>query len=190
MTAGSVSNMTITVCTPSELAQVVELVNAAYRGEGGQAGWTSEIGLVDGLRVTIEALRNDFSAASDLSILLLREAGQLLACVRLESATAMNGEPACHIGLLAVRPGMQDRGVGRVLLEHAEAAGRARGAEIARMTVVGVRASLIAWYERRGYRRTGETQPFPYQDARFGHPARPDLDFVVLEKNLGQLPAD
>ena len=178
--------MTITACTPSELAQVVELVNAAYRGEGGHAGWTSEIGLVDGLRITIEALRNEFAAAGDLTILVLRESGQLLACVRLESARAMNGEPACHIGMLAVRPGMQDRGLGRVLLEHTEAEGRARGAQIARMTVVGVRASLIAWYERRGYRRTGETQPFPYQDARFGHPARPDLDFVVLEKNLGE----
>jgi ribosomal protein S18 acetylase RimI-like enzyme len=88
--------------------------------------------------------------------------------------------------MLAVRPGMQDRGLGRILLEHTEAEGRARGARIARMTVVGVRASLIAWYERRGYRRTGETQPFPYQDAPFGHPARPDLDFVVLEKNLGE----
>jgi ribosomal protein S18 acetylase RimI-like enzyme len=90
--------------------------------------------------------------------------------------------------MLAVRPGMQDRGLGRVLLEHAEAAGRAGGAQIARMTVVGVRVSLIAWYERRGYRRTGETQPFPYQDARFGQPARPDLDFVVLEKSLGEVP--
>ena len=51
-----------------------------------------------------------------------------------------------------------------------------------RLTVVNVRATLIAWYERRGYRLTGESQPFPYEDQRFGAPRRDDLEFVVLEK--------
>jgi hypothetical protein len=52
------------------------------------------------------------------------------------------------------------------------------------MTVIHCRDTLIAWYERRGYRRTGETRPFPYGDARFGEPRRSDLYFVVLEKPL------
>ena len=52
------------------------------------------------------------------------------------------------------------------------------------MTVVHVRESLISWYERRGYRRTGETRPFPYADTRYGTPTRPDLVFIVLEKHL------
>jgi hypothetical protein len=52
------------------------------------------------------------------------------------------------------------------------------------MTVVNVRDSLIAWYGRRGYALTGETQPFPYGDERFGRPLRGDLQFVVLEKEL------
>jgi ribosomal protein S18 acetylase RimI-like enzyme len=69
------------------------------------------------------------------------------------------------------------------MLEHAEAQGRAGGAQIARMSVVSVRESLIAWYERRGYRRTGETEPFP-RDTRFGEPQRPDLEFIMLEKDL------
>jgi hypothetical protein len=53
------------------------------------------------------------------------------------------------------------------------------------MTVIAQRAELIAWYERRGYVRTGETRPFPYGDERFGRPLRDDLHFVVLEKQLG-----
>jgi hypothetical protein len=52
------------------------------------------------------------------------------------------------------------------------------------MTVIHLRDTLIAWYERRGYRRTGETEPFPYGDERFGIPRRDDLYFVVLEKAL------
>jgi hypothetical protein len=51
-----------------------------------------------------------------------------------------------------------------------------------RMTVIDVRGELIAFYERRGYRRTGITRPFPYGDARFGVPKRQDLRFEVLEK--------
>jgi hypothetical protein len=50
--------------------------------------------------------------------------------------------------------------------------------------VLAQRAELIAWYERRGYRRTGQTRPFPYGNARFGLPKRPDLVFVVLAKAL------
>ena len=55
---------------------------------------------------------------------------------------------------------------------------------IIEMTVVSIRDTLIAWYERRGYRRTGEVRPFPYDDARFGIPRRDDLAFVVLEKRF------
>ena len=53
-----------------------------------------------------------------------------------------------------------------------------------RMTVIDVREELIAWYERRGYRRTGIKKPFPYGDTRFGQPKRDDLRFEVLEKPL------
>ncbi|MEI9890137.1 MAG: hypothetical protein WDN45_05495 [Caulobacteraceae bacterium] len=60
-----------------------------------------------------------------------------------------------------------------MLLEAAEAAARALGARRVRMTVVNVREGLIAWYERRGYRPTGEVLPFPYDDLRFGQPTRP-----------------
>jgi hypothetical protein len=52
------------------------------------------------------------------------------------------------------------------------------------MNVVNVRDALIAWYLRRGYRKTGEAEPFPYGDARFGAPLRDDLRFLVLEKDL------
>jgi len=52
------------------------------------------------------------------------------------------------------------------------------------MTVIEQRDELIAWYERRGYRRTGRTAPFPYGDVRFGEPKRADLRFVVLRKDF------
>jgi ribosomal protein S18 acetylase RimI-like enzyme len=86
--------------------------------------------------------------------------------------------------MLTVRPDLQDRQLGRGLLEAAEAHAAARGARRVRITVVNIRDTLIAWYERRGYVLTGETEPFPYGDLRFGEPQRDDLAFVVLEKAL------
>jgi ribosomal protein S18 acetylase RimI-like enzyme len=81
-------------------------------------------------------------------------------------------------------PASQNSGFGRKLLEAAENFAASDGARTIEMTVVNVREALIAWYERRGYQRTGETRPFPYGDNRYGTPTRKDLNFVVLEKQL------
>ena len=58
------------------------------------------------------------------------------------------------------------------------------GLPVMRMTVIDVRDALIAFYQRRGYARTGIRKPFPYGDERFGTPLRDDLRFEVLEKAL------
>ena len=97
------------------------------------------------------------------------------------------GEDAGYIGLLSVRPDRQDQKLGRTLLAAAEDLARSRGVTLMRMRVINVRDTLIAWYERRGYALTGETEPFPYGDDRFGAPLRDDLCFVVLERLEGNL---
>ena len=51
------------------------------------------------------------------------------------------------------------------------------------MTVLAQQDKLIAYYERRGFRRTGKTRPFP-ADPRYARPLRDDLYFVVLQKPL------
>jgi ribosomal protein S18 acetylase RimI-like enzyme len=89
-----------------------------------------------------------------------------------------------YLGLLTIRPDLQNRQLGRTLLAAAEAFAKEHGARQIQMTVVNVRTTLIAWYERRGYTVTRETRPFPYGDDRFGKPLRDDLHFIVLEKGL------
>lgn len=58
------------------------------------------------------------------------------------------------------------------------------GPRTARLSVVNAPETPIGWHERRGYRPTGETMPFPHGDSRFGRPLRDDLAFVMLEKRL------
>jgi ribosomal protein S18 acetylase RimI-like enzyme len=106
--------------------------------------------------------------------------GSLLGTVWLEPKE--NG--VWYLGLLTVRPDLQNSQLGRSLLPAAEGFARERGARSIRMSVVNLRKTLIAWYERRGYIVTGETQPFPHGDERFGRPLRDDLQFVLLEKEI------
>jgi GNAT superfamily N-acetyltransferase len=85
---------------------------------------------------------------------------------------------------LATDPTRQNSGLGKALLSAAEQWVRDRGGKRIRMHAVNVRDALIAWYLRRGDHKTGETEPFPCGDDRFGAPLRDDLRFLVLEKDL------
>ena len=104
----------------------------------------------------------------------------MLACVHV----AQDGG-AGYLGMFSVKPDLQGGGVGKLLLAEAERIARDEWKLPAmRMTVIDIRDELIAFYERRGYRRTGVTKPFPYGDERYGTPKRDDLRFEVLEKSL------
>ena len=166
----------------ADLTTVAAFINAAYRGESSRLGWTTEADYLDGQRTDPETLRADLAKQPDAMLLTLRDAidGPLLGCVWLEPAEAS----VWYLGMLTVRPDLQNRQLGRVLLAEAETAVKKRGTRRVRMTVVNIRDALIAWYVRRGYALTGETRPFPYGDDRFGLPLRNDLNFVVLEKQL------
>jgi ribosomal protein S18 acetylase RimI-like enzyme len=162
----------------ADIPAVVALVNLAYRGE---VGWTPET-LIAGQRTDADTLRADIAAAPHARLLLHRGPGNdaLLGTVWLEP----DPTGTWYLGMLAVRPDLQERRLGRTLLGEAEAIASRDGGRRIRMTVVNLRHALIAWYERRGYVQTGEVLPFPYGDARFGIPRRDDLHFIVLEKSL------
>jgi GNAT superfamily N-acetyltransferase len=165
-----------------ELADLAVLVNSAYRGELAQKGWTSESYLLGGQRTDEDRLRADLAANPGSTLLTLRDAegDKAHACVWLQPSE----NDAWYVGMVTVSPLRQAGGIGRTMLEAAEAHAKARGGKTMEMTVISVRDTLIAWYERRGYRLTGATEPFPYGDERFGVPQRDDLHFVIMEKAL------
>jgi ribosomal protein S18 acetylase RimI-like enzyme len=169
--------------TAQDLPAVADLVNSAYRGETSRQGWTTEADYIDGQRTDAGVLAADLEAKPEARLLVLRDApdGELVGSVWLEPTEQPE---TWYLGMLTVRPDLQDRRLGRGLLEEAEAAAAALGARRIRMTVVGIRDTLIAWYQRRGYALTGEARPFPYEEPSIGAARRRDLDFVVLEKPL------
>jgi ribosomal protein S18 acetylase RimI-like enzyme len=166
----------------ADYAPIVDLVNLAFRGVGPLASWNSEAGFIEGQRLTESLLREDLAAKPDALLLTYREdpIGELLGTVWLEPTQ----DGTWYLGLLTVGPNLQNRQMGRALLASAEGFAKQRGAHRIRMSVVNVRKSLIAWYQRRGYLLTDEIQPFPYDNQRFGRPLLDDFHFVMLEKDI------
>ncbi|HZN14183.1 MAG TPA: GNAT family N-acetyltransferase [Acidimicrobiales bacterium] len=171
--------MTFREAQADDVDVVHALVQAAFRGDASRAGWTTEADLLDGQRTDPEALA-EIIVSETGALLLAEDGGEIAACCHLER----RADATAYLGMLSVGPTLQGAGVGRALLAEAERRATAFGARRMRMTVIRQRTELIEWYERRGYHRTGETQPFPYGDERFGLPKVDDLEFVVLEKPL------
>lgn len=168
--------------TLADVDDVVALVESAYRGEASRAGWTTEADLLDGRR-TDAAMVREVIEASGTVLLLGHDGGELVACCVVEDRRDVAPGEA-YVGMLAVRPGRQGGGIGAAMLAAAEAHARDLGASTLRLTVIVQRDELIAWYERRGFVRTEEREPFPYGDERFGIPRRDDLEFLVMRKAL------
>ena len=167
--------------TEADYPEIIRLVNAAYRGDGDSVkSWNREIGVLDGTRTNDSLLREEAAPGAHLLIHRDMQDGSILGTVLL----VPQANDVWYMGMLTVRPALQNRRLGRTLLTAAEEFARIRGARSIKMGVLNVRDRLIAWYERRGYARTGNTEPFHYDDKRFGTPLRDDLEFVILEKQL------
>jgi len=163
----------------TDVAAIVSLVESAYRGDASRAGWTTEADLLDGQRIDAVGVAEIVTRRGS-RVLLAETNAELLACCHLE----MQGD-TCYFGMFSVKPTMQAAGVGKRMLAEAERLARAEWkCTTMEMTVISVRDELIAWYERRGYRRSGRYKPFPYGDERFGIPKRSDLRFELLVKQL------
>lgn len=167
------------MATLQDAAAIVALTESAYRGDASRAGWTTEADLLDGRRTGLDEIES-LIERDDIHLLLAFAGDQLVASAKLEA----RGELA-YFGMFSVDPGTQGQGYGREVLAHAEAFAKTTlGARCVQMEVIVQRTELIAWYERRGYHRTGVFAPFPYGDERFGIPKREDLRFETLEKEL------
>ena len=162
----------ITAASPSDIPPLKALLEAAYRGDSARQGWNHEADILDDERVAPGELEG-LLADPAVTILTARDNGALIGCVAVTRKDAALG----YLGMLCVLPTLQSAGLGRRLLDAAEDHARALGLAAMEMTVIDSRDALIAWYERRGYARTGEMRPFPVL-------RDPPITFAVLEKPL------
>jgi GNAT superfamily N-acetyltransferase len=163
----------------ADIPALVALVESAYRGDVSRKGWTTEADLLDGQRIDPAGIA-EIIAKEGSRVIVFERDGRMLACCHIEKQ-----DKACYFGMFAVSPALQGGGLGKLAMNEAERAAREDfGCDEMQMTVISIRDELIAWYERRGYSRTGMFKPFPYGDERFGIPKRDDLRFELMKKPL------
>ncbi|NEX94243.1 GNAT family N-acetyltransferase [Caulobacter sp. 17J65-9] len=165
--------LTVRPAVAADVARLHALVESAYRGQSARAGWTHEADLLETPRSSLESLAAVLADPGEL-LLVLAEGERLVGCVQV----SVRPDGAAYLGLLTVDPARQADGFGRRLIAAAEAGAVERfGAERMELSVVHLRAELIAYYQRRGYRLTGEERPFPVA-------VEPPLSLLVMEKAL------
>lgn len=163
--------------TLNDIDALEVLINSAYRGDTSKKGWTTEADLLGGIRTDKESLTALLTKPGATFLVVEHETG-LAGCVYLE----IQGN-ALYLGMLTVSPELQNAGIGKKLMQAAEGFAKQHQLTKITMTVISVRHELIAWYERHGYHKTGETKPFPMNNPKFGLPKQ-FLEFVVMEKGV------
>jgi GNAT superfamily N-acetyltransferase len=178
------ANSTVRPATEADVDGLVQIVQWAFRGgRPSQTQWTGEENLVKGPRITAAGMKSMIADKNGVVLLCELQEGnrdkQLVGCVHVER----EGNHA-HFGMLAVDPALQSGGIGKVLMQAAEEhAHRQWGCKAMTAKVVSGRPELMDWYKRRGYKETGETEPFLGPE----HGVQPLVDglhFQLIAKDL------
>ena len=172
------------IVKPADLSDVISLnilVNSSYRGEFSKKGWTTEADLLDGLRTDEEALKDMMNDINSVILKCINDEGNIIGCVYLQKQ-----KEKLYLGMLTVSPLFQNKGTGKKLLKAAEQYANENECNSVVMTVISIRYELIEWYERHGYKQTGERKPFNSDTAKFGSP-KMHLEFIVLKKKLNEM---
>lgn len=163
------------IANEADAQEITSLVNRAYRPQAHEQGWTHEANLIAGPRTTTEQIISLFTPNS--YILVLSTNRTIRACVHVQA-----GESFIYIGMLATDPAMQNLGLGKQMLAYAESFAEEHfNAKTYKMSVLSSRPELLAFYERRGYERTGEVQDYPVASG-VGAPRMNGLHVIALTK--------
>ena len=173
-----------------------QLLNLCYRQT---EGWTNEADLVGGIRITKDELARTIDNPTHYLFVYPKtstgerdgeETGELLGCIGVDMQVNAAAKKA-YIGMFAVHPELQGRGVGHQILQaaetfaqrHLQSDGQATDKNPARLTmsILSHRPELLSYYQRRGYQLNGNKMPFP-NDGNNGEPKRQDLELLELEK--------
>jgi ribosomal protein S18 acetylase RimI-like enzyme len=172
------SNPNISLATIQDAKHLETLLNTAYRGETAKLGWAHEADLIAGnVRVNEAMVLESLNTNNAVFLKYVNDNAEIIGCVNLKQ-----NEDKLYLGMFGVHPIQQGSGVGKQLLLAAEEYAAYLEITTIYMTVISLRTELINWYKTKGYKETGEKEPF-VEDAITGTHLQ-ELEFMMLEKIL------
>src|SRR6266496_5573929 len=156
------SAISVRIAGREDTARITTIINSAFLEA---EGFFVETNRID--------LKNVHDFLETGNFLLAESDGTVHGCVYVEPR-----DDRAYLGLLAVDPALQHSGLGSVLMNAAEEYCRGLGASFMDIKIVNLRRELPAFYQKRGYVKTG-TSPFP-QDVQTKLPCH----FVEMSKPL------
>lgn len=166
---------TITLASIHDAERIKTLINQAYRGE---QGWTKETDIVQGGRTSTDDVRA-LIQREDARLFVAKIHDVIAACICIEDK-----QEQAYIGTFAVNPAYQNQGLGQQMLDFAEQyVIEQLPANTLAMVVISQRTELIAYYQRRGYTRTGEQSDYPIH-LNVGTPTVEGLTIECLKKRI------
>ncbi|RFU31941.1 hypothetical protein B7463_g4443, partial [Scytalidium lignicola] len=175
-------NLQFRVATLDDAAQLQQLVQTAFRTEDSRQDWTGNVELASSFKLDIEEVKAKISNPDMITLIAFDNNNALIATIDVSRRGADFG----RLSMIAVDNRYQRGGVGRQVLSYAENYCR-RTLDVKKFSLnaLSTRKSLIEWYIRRGYQKTGETTPFPLE--RHGNLALPDdICFIEMEKDFSE----
>jgi GNAT superfamily N-acetyltransferase len=141
----------IRIASAGDIAAMIPVVNAAFAIET----------FIDGTRTDRERIsemlsKGEFLVAED-------GLGRVIACVYTEA----RGERG-YFGMLAVEPSHQGVGLGRAMVEAAEAHCRRHGCASMDISVLSMRPELLSFYRKFGYVERGREEFHPSRPLKGG----------------------
>jgi GNAT superfamily N-acetyltransferase len=113
-----------------------------------ELGYQSDAGAVDERLERLQVVGD--------RVLVAEVDGDVVGVAHLQVTPALERDrPAAKLGVLVVDEAQRGRGIGRVLVEAAEAEARLRGCELLFLTTAERRDDAHAFYERVGLEQTG-----------------------------------
>lgn len=168
------------VATLEDAPQLQELVQTAFRAADSRSDWTGDMGLASQFHISAKEIESFMNGPENAFLMATDKTGVVVGTI----GVSKRGANGARLSMLAVDHRHHRGGLGRQVLGYAEDySHQTWGATKLGLNALSTRRTLIAWYMRRGYQKTGETSPFPRE--RF-----PDLDlpedmcFVEFEKDL------
>ena len=153
----------IRVATMDDRSEMMPAINSAFAIEEFMEGTrTDEARLAEMMRA------GDFLVAED-------EFGQVIASVYVEQRGTRG-----YLGMLAVHPQCQGKGLGRLMIEAAESYFRERACQGVDLVVVTLRPDLPPFYRRLGYVERGTEEFRPSRRLKEGL----ECHCIVMSKEL------